>query len=198
MLVDPDGRDVAVPVYFRMNTKTDISSHRGDYGVVGFKTYDYSTPQEYETARSSGNLSEPIGSFEVSFDAFSSKMKSHERGKMLGDNEQWAQLNDISDWSPDIHAISVTDIGKKNQDKLTVAKGGKETTISAGRIHYGGPFFSEGCATCVSSQYTGKDGKKGFENLLREVLPSLKTGGKEGTYMQLPSRDWWPYYNDGE
>ena len=127
-------------------------------------------------------------------------MTSPERGKMLGDKERWAQVNDISAWSPDIHAISVTDIGKKDQDKLTVTKGGKSTTISAGRIHYGGPFFSEGCATCVSSKFAGGSGngdkaKKGFENLLRDALPSLKSGGKEGAYIQLPSREWWPYYN---
>jgi len=125
-------------------------------------------------------------------------MAKPERGKMLGDDTNWAEVNDISAWSPKIHALSVTDIGKKNKDTLTVTRDGKSSTMFRARIHYGGPFFSEGCATSASSAFTGNnDGKKGFENFVREVLPSLNNN-TESTYIQLPSQNWWSgyYYAD--
>lgn len=197
MLIDPDGNDVAVPIYFRRRTNQDTSAHRGNYGVIGFRTYDYSSPQAYEAAKAAGTLTKPIGGFEVSADAFSKKMKTPERGKTLGDNEKWAQVNDISSWGTK-HGISITDIGKKGQDKLTVTKDGKETIVSAERIHYGGPFFSEGCLTSPDASYQGEKGKKSFESFIKEQLPSLKSSGEEGTYIQLPARGWWDYYKGSD
>ncbi|WP_148415677.1 hypothetical protein [Noviherbaspirillum massiliense] len=79
---------------------------------------------------------------------------------------------------------------------MTVTKDGKNVTVRSERIHYGGPFGSEACLTSVDSNFIGASGKKGFENFIREQLPSLNSGGKEGTFIQLPARDWWPYYND--
>lgn len=68
-------------------------------------------------------------------------MSSPERGKMLGDSPNWAQMNDVSEWSDKIHAISITDIGGKLEDVLTVEKGGKTEKIGHARAHYGGGIF---------------------------------------------------------
>lgn len=200
-LMDPDGKDVLVPVAARLSNKNDISYWRAQkdpYTAYEYNVYDYNTPQEYIAAERAGTLTDPIGSVELSFDA---RMKGDNKGTILGPEGKWAEMqNRHTQYGEKTkHAISITDVGKGKEDIFTTKKGSSTINkllnkIGLGtpetgevrkniRAHAGGPYGSKGCATSCDPSMN----KAGFEAELGEQIPSL--GSKdEKTFIWIPAK----------
>jgi hypothetical protein len=179
--VDPSGLDVAVPINSRWSKAGDIGHNPANpYMIHEYRVYDFNTRADYEKARNDGTLdpNSHIGFFEVSFEA---RLQPN-NGSIEGDKPKWGQVNDIDAWGTR-KEISVTDIGSKNADIFTMDGSGVERRRV--RIHSGGPNASEGCATSPSHRVAENEG---FEDLLREQMPSLGDAG-EDTFMLVPGRD---------
>ncbi len=190
-LFDPDGRDVAVPVAFRVSNARDISQHRdpqNPYVIVRYEVYDYSTVESFTAARDAGTLSRPIGSFELTFE---SRMAGT-RGSIMGNTEKWAEMQNVQQQygRQTKHAISITDIGQGQADTYTVAGSGERR--SAIRAHSGGPYGSLGCATSCDPRYAGPAGRKAFENELTTQMPSLGSE-TERSFISVPGQNYQPF-----
>lgn len=135
--------------------------------------------------------------------SYEARMPSKAAGKdnILGDQGRWAELHNIWEeagygWSTK-YQFGINDIGRGQTNQLTTIRDGKKITWTGIRLHPGGPYFSEGCATSPDSAYLQQDPttkKYGTDHAawgeyVKSVLPGLRPGaGNEPTYLFLPDR----------
>jgi RHS repeat-associated protein len=180
--MDPDGKDVAVPVSYRMSNSGDRPS-KPSYAIFKFGVYNYNNPSEMLQAAVLGTLTKPIGEIELTFDARMVPKTGVNKGTILGNKPKWAEMQNrpLLYGTKPKHSISITDEGKGAVDFFTVeGTGAKRTEI---RTHWGGPNASTGCATSPCTSYD----KNTFENILKEQIPSLNSKD-ERTYILIPAR----------
>ena len=180
-LIDPDGKEVLIPVSARYSNKNDISYWRATkdpYVVYKFNVYDYDTPGQYITAERTGTITKPVGSVELTFDA---RMKGPNKGTILTATGKWAEMqNRHKQYGQKTkHAISITDIGNGKKDIFT-AGGTERKNI---RAHARGPYGSKGCATSPCTTMT----KGAFEAELLRQIPSLRSKDDK-TYIWIPAK----------
>ena len=142
-------------------------------------------------------LTEPIGSFELAFDARSKKKPN--KGDILEPEPRWAE---VSCSNRGKHPIRITDIKpcenaclKNNQpnDIYTQKENWPFSFIRKNiRMHWGGPEGSQGCATSPDRTLD----KDAFVKHIKSQIPSLSSK-QERTFILIPGTmctEKTPYY----
>lgn len=161
--IDNNGENIAIPYSQRMSTISDVISKHGNYTIYRYKVFKYKSMEEYEKALAVGELKEPIGSFEVSFEP----RKKKDKPSLITQKEQVKEITYLERRAgkkrPAKWAFRITDPGYTGVSVKDFERGGYKIRPHNPRYmaHPYGPDSSTGCITFTDQAMLREFNKKG-------------------------------------